>query len=52
MFVRPFCVLITDIILNSWSHIYFTLERNFEVRDSDVRDSCIGPSVMKTLLYT
>lgn len=52
MFVRSFCVLITGIVLNSWNHIYFTLERNFEVRDSDVRDSFIGPTNFKTVLYT
>jgi hypothetical protein len=52
MFVRSFCLLITGIILHSWNHIYFTLERNFEVRDSDVRDSCLGPTDIKTLFYT
>jgi hypothetical protein len=52
MFVRSFCVLITGIFLNSWNHIYFILERNFEVRDSDVRDSFIGPTDIKTLVYT
>jgi hypothetical protein len=32
--------------------MYFTLERNFEFRDCDVRDGCVCPTDIKTELCT
>jgi len=56
---NDFCVCEAILCIAYWCYskfwelyIYFTLKRNFEVRDSDVRDSCIGPTDIKTLLYT